>query len=235
VRRSKLPTISAPFERDKKSDETQTTFTRHFTALRRIDLTSAQNAANWQKIFDGKSLIWLEADGRTRRQWLVSGPFEGGALVRQSRSGSQGRTCSAQRKKYSDFEIELEFKADFPVTPALSCARATTGWAIRSRLIIAKDGFIGSLYAPAEGGFIQQNKSWPITSRRDQWNKLRARIEGQPAHVQAWLNGYKTIDFKDSRERFPRERLHLACRCTAGRALGAIRARARFRNIRLWN
>ena len=194
-------------------------------------IASAQNAANWQKIFDGKSLAgWKpmavhEGNGGV---WAI----EGGALVANQEADHKGGLLGTE-KKYSDFEIELEFKADFPVDTGLFLRTRDDGMGYQITIDYRQDGFIGSLYAPAEGGFIQQNKSWPDYFKRDQWNKLRARIESQPAHVQAWLNGYKTIDFKDNRERFPREG-YIGLQVHGGQGAWGDTARARFRNIRLW-
>src|SRR5262249_38269859 len=127
-------------------------------------------------------------------------------------------------KKYSDYEIELEFKADYPVDSGLFLRVRDDGMGYQITIDYLKGGFIGSLYAPAEGGFIQQNKDWEKYFKKNAWNKLRARIEGQPAHVTAWLNDVKMTDFKTTAS-VTRAKDTSGCRFTAARARGAPRAR----------
>ena len=190
----------------------------------------AQNAANWQKIFDGKTMTgWkpMAVHDGNGGVWIV----EGGALVANQEKDHKGGLLGTE-KKYSDFEIELEFKADFPVDTGLFLRTREDGMGYQITIDYRQDGFIGSLYAPAEGGFIQQNKSWPDYFKRDQWNKLRARIEGQPARVQAWLNNKKTVDFTDNRARYPREG-YIGLQVHGGQGAWGETSRARFRNIRI--
>lgn len=195
-----------------------------------VVLVSSLSAQGWQKLFDGKTMTgWqLKAvHGGNGGVWTV----ENGALVANQEKDHKGGLIGTE-KKYSDYEIELEFKADNPVDTGLFLRVRDDGMGYQVTIDYRKDGFIGSLYAPAEGGFIQQNKDWPKYFKKDDWNKLRARIEGQPAHVTAWLNGTKTIDFTDSKDRYPREG-YIGLQVHGGEGAWGENSRARFRNIRL--
>lgn len=191
---------------------------------------TAQNANNWQKIFDGKTLTgWQKkaVHGGNGGVWTV----ENGVIVANQEPDHKGGLLGTD-KKYTDYEIELEFLADYPVDTGLFLRVREDGMGYQITLDYRDGGFIGSLYAPAAGDFIQQNKSWPDYFQKGKWNKLRARIEGQPAHVQAWLNGYKTVDFQDNRERYPREG-YIGLQVHGGAGAWGDTARARFRNIRI--
>jgi hypothetical protein len=191
---------------------------------------AAQQAPVWQSLFDGKTLQgWgLKAvHGGNGGVWAV----EGGALVANQEPDHKGGLIGTD-KKYSDYEIELEFKADEPVDTGLFLRVRDDGMGYQITIDYRKDGFIGSLYAPAEGGFIQQNKDWVKIFKKNAWNKLRARIEGQPAHVTAWLNDVKMTDFQDNRERFPREG-YIGLQVHGGEGAWGDTARARFRKIRI--
>lgn len=192
---------------------------------------AAQTAPNWQPLFDGKTTTgWrkMAVHGGNGGVWLV----EKGALVANQEPDHKGGLLGTE-KKYSDFEIELEFMADWPVDTGLFLRTRDDGMGYQITLDYREGGFVGSLYAPAAGDFIQQNKSWPDYFKQGQWNKLRARIEGQPAHVQAWLNGFKTVDFTDNRERYPRAG-YIGLQVHGGEGAWGETSRARFRNIRLW-
>ena len=189
----------------------------------------AQNNG-WVSIFDGKTMNgWkvMAVHGGNGGLWEV----KNGTLIGNQESDHKGGLVGTE-KKYSDFEIELEFKNDSPADSGLFLRTREDGMGYQVTIDYLKDGYIGSLYAPAEGGFIQINKSWESYFKKDKWNKLRARIEGQPAHVQAWLNGFKTIDFTDNRDRFPREG-YVGLQVHGGSGSWGDNSRARYRNIKI--
>jgi hypothetical protein len=192
--------------------------------------TQFVSADEWQRLFDGKTMNgWrlMAVHGGNGGVWVV----ENGALVADQEKDHKGGLIGTERK-YSDFEIELEFKVDFPVDTGLFLRTRDDGMGYQITIDHNDGGFIGSLYAPAEGGFIQQNKDWQKYFRKNEWNKLKARVEGQPAHVTSWLNGVKMSDFKDNRERYPREG-YIGLQVHGGQGAWGEASKARFRNIRV--
>jgi Domain of Unknown Function (DUF1080) len=184
----------------------------------------------WRKLFDGKSLNgWrlMAVHGGNGGVWTV----EQGALVADQEKDHKGGLLGTE-KKYSDYEIELEFKADYPVDSGLFLRVRDDGMGYQITIDYRKDGFVGSLYAPAEGGFIQQNPDWEKHFKKGAWNKLRAKIEGQPARVTAWLNDVKLTDFQDTRERYPREG-YIGLQVHGGEGAWGATSKARFRNIHI--
>jgi opacity protein-like surface antigen len=198
-----------------------------FSAL----LVSAQvNTKTWTKLFDGQSLNgWTKkaVHGGNGGLWTV----EKGVIVANQEPDHKGGLLGTE-KQYTDYEIELEFMADDPVDTGLFLRVREDGMGYQVTLDNHKTGFVGSLYASAEGGFVQQNKAWRDYFKVGKWNKLRARIEGQPAHVTAWLNDIKTIDFTDYKERYPRSG-YIGLQVHGGQGSWGDTARARFRNIKL--
>lgn len=188
------------------------------------------SAQGWQRLFDGKTMNgWrlMAVHGGNGGVWTV----ENGALVANQDKDHKGGLIGTE-KKYADYEIELEFMVDDPVDTGLFLRVRDDGMGYQVTIDYHKDGFVGSLYAPAAGGFIQQNKDWPKYFKKGAWNKLRARIEGQPAHVVAWLNGVKTIDFTDNQDRYPREG-YIGLQVHGGEGAWGENSRARFRNVRI--
>jgi len=192
--------------------------------------TSVVSGDGWQKLFDGKTTQgWrlMAVHGGRGGVWVV----EKGALVADQDKDHTGGLLGTERK-FSDFEIELDFQVDYPVDTGLFLRTRDDGMGYQITIDYRDGGFIGSLYASGEGGFIQQNKDWPKYFRKGGWNRLRARVEGQPAHVTAWLNEIKTVDFTDSRERYPREG-YIGLQVHGGQGAWGDHSKARFRNIRL--
>ncbi|MBD0327459.1 MAG: DUF1080 domain-containing protein [Pyrinomonadaceae bacterium] len=181
-------------------------------------------------MFDGKSMKgWrlMAVHGGRGGVWSV----EQGLLVANQDKDHTGGLLGTERK-YSDFEIELEFQADYPVDSGLFLRTREDGMGYQITIDYRDKGSVGSLYAAGEGGFIQQYADWQAPYRKTGWNKLRARIEGQPAHITAWLNGVKTIDFTDTRERYPRTG-YIGLQVHGGKDSWGEQSRIRFRNIRI--
>ncbi|HMY75784.1 MAG TPA: DUF1080 domain-containing protein, partial [Blastocatellia bacterium] len=71
------------------------------------------DAAEWKKLFDGKTTNgWrlMAVHGGNGGVWTV----ENGAMVANQEKDHKGGLIGTEAK-YSDYEIELEFKADNPV------------------------------------------------------------------------------------------------------------------------
>jgi hypothetical protein len=184
----------------------------------------------WTSLFDGKTMNgWrrMAVHGGNGGIWTV----EKGALVADQEPDHKGGLLGTEAT-YGDFEIELEFKADDPADTGLFLRTQPDGMGYQVTIDYHAKGMIGSLYAPGQGGFLQQNREWRRAFRVGEWNRLRARITGQPAHVEAWLNGAKMTDFQDHRERFPREGV-IGLQVHGGAGSWGEASRARYRNIRL--
>jgi hypothetical protein len=188
------------------------------------------NAGSWQKLFDGKTMKgWrlMAVHGGRGGIWVV----EKGALVADQDKDHTGGLIGTE-KKFSDFEIELEFQADYPVDTGLFLRTREDGMGYQITIDYRDQGFVGSLYAPAAGNFLVQYADWQKAYKKEGWNKLRARIEGQPAHLTAWLNDVKTIDFTDTKARYPREG-YIGLQVHGGEGAWGDKSKARFKNIKI--
>ncbi len=184
----------------------------------------------WQRLFDGKTMNgWrlMAVHGGRGGVWTV----ENRALVGNQDTDHTGGLIGTERK-FSDFEIELEFQADYPVDSGLFLRTRDDGMGYQITIDYRDGGTVGSLYAPAAGGFLAQYEGWQKIYRKRGWNTLRVRITGQPAHITAWLNGVKTIDFQDTEARYPREG-YIGLQVHGGEGAWGENSRVRFRNIRI--
>lgn len=183
-----------------------------------------------RSLFDGSTLNGWErkaVHGGEGGIWEV----QDGALVADQEPGHTGGLLGTT-ETFSDFEIELEFMADDPADTGLFLRTREDGMGYQVTIDVRHDGYVGSLYAPAEGGFLVQYEGWRELFRPDDWNHLRARIEGQPARITAWLNGTQTFDFQDTEERYPREG-YIGLQVHGGEGSWGADSRARFRNVQL--
>ena len=184
----------------------------------------------WKKLFDGKTMNgWqvMAVHGGRGGIWVI----ENGAFVADQDKDHTGGLLGTV-KKYSNFEIEIEFQADYPVDTGLFLRTREDGMGYQVTIDYREGGFVGSLYAPGEGGFLHQYKEWQAAYRKTGWNRLHVRIEGQPAHITAKLNGVQTMDFTDSKERYPREG-YIGLQVHGGEGAWGNTSKARFRNLRI--
>lgn len=184
-----------------------------------------------RSLFDGSSL-----DGWSRRAvhggqgglWSV----ENGVIVANQEPGNTGGLLGTN-ETFSDFEIELEFMADDPADTGLFLrTRESDGYGYQITLDVLSTGTVGSLYAPGAGNFLSQYPNWRNHFRPNDWNHVRARIVGQPARIDAWLNGVQTLAFQDTIARYPREG-YVGLQVHGGAGSWGNDSRARFRNIRI--
>ena len=190
----------------------------------------AANAQVGRSLFDGASLEGWErkaVHGGRGGIWTV----EDGLLVANQEPDHTGGLLGTL-ETFSDVEVELEFMADDPVDTGLFLRTREDGMGYQITIDVRDDGYVGSLYAPAAGGFLVQYPQWREVYREDGWNHLRARIVGQPARISAWLNGVQTLDFVDTEARYPREG-YIGLQVHGGEGSWGAQSRARFRNVRV--
>ncbi len=193
-------------------------------------LTQFVYAQGWQKLFDGKTMKgWsLKAvHGGRGGIWTI----EKGLLIADQEKDHTGGLIGTDRK-FSDFEIELDFQAEYPVDTGLFLRTREDGMGYQITIDYRDKGFVGSLYAPAAGEFLIQYVDWEKAYKVKGWNRIRARIEGQPPHITAYLNNVKTVDFTDTRERYPREG-YVGLQVHGGKGAWGDTSKARFRNIKI--
>jgi hypothetical protein len=190
----------------------------------------ATAADGWRELFDGRTMEgWrpMEVHGGRGGVWTI----ENGLLVADQDADHTGGLLGTV-DRYSDFEIELEFSADYPVDSGLFLRTREDGMGYQITIDYRDGGYVGSLYAPAAGDWLDQYENWRAIYRTDDWNHLRARIEGQPPRISAWLNGVQTLDFVDTQERYPREG-YIGLQVHGGEGAWGEESKARFRNIRI--
>jgi hypothetical protein len=151
-------------------------------------------------IFNGSNLAGWHSSmtnhhGNTREWRVIDGALTG----RQDKPGNGGILLTD--KRYRDFEVYLEVKPDFGCDSGLFLRSNSNGQAYQVMLDYLEGGNIGigGVYGERlEGVQALPSQGWEKVWKKNDWNALRARMEGNPPHIQVWLNGTKITDFQDT-------------------------------------
>jgi len=99
---------------------------------------------------------------------------------------------------YSDYEVYAEIKADYPIDSGLFLRIQPDLLSYQVTIDYRPDGEVGGIYSPGGGGFLVHTPDGKDLWKAGEFNAVRARILGQPPHIEAWINGTKVVDFQDS-------------------------------------
>lgn len=147
-------------------------------------LFDGQSLEGWHRLSDGQGEggLWVVAD---RAIVGEQGPNrEGGILITQT--------------LYSHYEVYMEIKADYPIDSGLFLRIQPEILSYQVTIDYRPEGEIGGIYSPGGGGFLVHTPNGKDLWKAEEFNAVRARIKGQPPHIEAWINGTKVVDFQDS-------------------------------------
>jgi len=212
-------------------------------------------------LFGGKSLDGWTVSAKTGHsrttknksggKWVI----EDGAIVGcQDVPGNGGIIVTD--KKYKNFEVVLEMNNDYGPDSGLFLRSTMDGKAYQAMIDYHNGGNLMGVYGEGLGGIphvrnfdflddvtkIKENKKTPFALpikvedwaklwKHGQWNELKARIEGNPPHIQTWINGVKFMDFTEKgKARHPDEG-HIALQVHGGGDF--TKQFVRYRNVRV--
>ena len=110
-------------------------------------------------------------------------------------------------KKYKNVEVYMEVKPDWGNDSGLFLRSSEAGEAYQVTLDYLPAGGMGGVYgerleglsaAPTPPGAAVPTLAWTDVWRRESWNSVRVRIEGDVPHIQVWINGAWIRDWRDT-------------------------------------
>ena len=161
---------------------------------------STQREKNAIRLFDGRTFKGWEGD--TQTTWRI----EDGAIVAGSLEEPTPRNeflCTRQR--FGDFELRLKFKitGDRRVNGGVQfrTERIPNHHEVIGYQADIGPGYFGALYDESRRRKILAAADQATTRRalaavgKDGWHTYRIRAEGN--HVELWLNGVQTVDYRE--------------------------------------
>ncbi|MDX2152683.1 MAG: DUF1080 domain-containing protein [Bryobacteraceae bacterium] len=171
-----------------------------------------------QENHHGKTQSWVVEDGG-----VLSGtqdkPGHGGILLTD--------------KRYKNFEVSMDIKPDWGCDGGLFLRSNEKGQAYQVMLDYLEKGDVGGIYGEGLKGVKgTRSNDYQKVWKKDHWNHIRARIEGDVPHIQVWINGTQVTDWTDTEN-------HLADGATDGMIAVQVHlgnrwvegGKHRFRNI----
>ena len=155
-----------------------------------------QISSGFTSLFDGKTLSgWrkLTEYSGDSGMWEV---IQGSIVGYQYPKGKGGLLVTEHT--YSDFELYAEIKADYPIDSGLFLRVQPSVLSYQVTIDYRPGGELGAIYCPGGGGFLTHNPGGEDLWIKGGYNTVRARIEGQPPHIQAWINDAKVADYIDT-------------------------------------
>ncbi len=122
-------------------------------------------------------------------------------------------------RKYRNVEVYMEIKPDWGCDGGLFLRSTEAGEAYQVTLDYLPGGSMGGIYGERLTGvgvepgqapltpeqrasraqeFRKRNQAWQKAWKREAWNSVRARIEGEIPHITVWINDQLVTDFTDT-------------------------------------
>jgi hypothetical protein len=153
------------------------------------------NLKQFTSLFDGKSLAgWqkLTSYSGDDGKWEV---IKGNIAGDQYPDGKGGLLVT--EKDYANYEVYVEVKADYPIDSGLFLRVQPNVLSYQVTIDYRPEGELGAIYCPGGGEFLVHCKDGEKLWKKGEYNTVSARIESQPAHIMAWINGVQVQDYTD--------------------------------------
>ena len=159
-------------------------------------VSSELESGKWQSLFDGETLNgWrklTEYSGDDGKWEVIDGEITGD----QYPDGKGG--LLVREEKYSNYEVLAEVKADYPIDSGLFLRVQPDVLSYQVTIDYRPDGEVGAVYCPGGGGFLKHNPEAVNLWKKEKYNTVKARIEGQPPRIQVWINSTQVADYTDT-------------------------------------
>lgn len=188
------------------------------TAGPAIDDAGPRVPEGFTPIFNGKDLAGWHVSrtnhhGTTPDFRVVHGMIVG----TQSPLGKGGILLTD--RTYRNVEVYMEVKPDWGCDSGLFLRSTEAGEAYQVTLDYLPGGAMGGIYgerltgvgsgrpqdsqtpeqrAARQEEFRRRNQAWQKAWKREAWNSIRARIEGDVPHITVWINDQLVTDFTDT-------------------------------------
>jgi hypothetical protein len=161
-------------------------------------VAQAKAPRGFQPIFNRRDLSGWHISQTNHHGTTPNWKVEKGVLMGAQNPPGKGGILLTD-KRYRNFEVYLELRPDFGCDGGLFLRSNEAGQAYQVMLDYLERGNVGGVY----GERLQDVKGAPAADwkkywKENDWNSLRAKIEGDVPHIQVWMNGNQITDWTDT-------------------------------------
>jgi hypothetical protein len=150
------------------------------------------------EIFNGRDTIGWHVSRTNHHGTMPLFKVLDGVLVGTQDPPGKGGILLTDRK-YRNVEVFLEVKPDWGCDGGLFLRSSEAGEAYQVMLDYLPGGDMGGIYGERLPGVTAtRSDNWQKAWKREEWNTVRARIEGEVPHITVWINGEQVTDFTDT-------------------------------------
>ena len=164
-------------------------------------------------IFNGKDLTGWHVSRTNHHGTTPEYRVVHGVIVGTQQPRGRGGILLTDRK-YRNVEVYMEVKPDWGCDSGLFFRSSEAGEAYQVTLDYLAGGMMGGIYGERLNGVVwgpapatpgerealtrKRMETWQRAWRREEWNAVRARIEGSVPHITVWINGQLVSDWTDT-------------------------------------
>jgi hypothetical protein len=173
--------------------------------------------AGFTPIFNGKDLSGWHVSKTNHHGTTPDYRVVNGVIVGTQNPRGKGGILLTDRK-YKNVEVYMEIKPDWGCDSGLFLRSNEAGQAYQVTLDYLPGGGMGGIYgeglegvtnasAPSPATLTPEQRAeqartrgaaWQKAWKREAWNTIRARIEGDVPHITVWINDQLVTDFTDT-------------------------------------
>ena len=157
---------------------------------------SAVSEEGFVSLFDGKTLTgWRPHLGVPKAhvggKWIV----KDGLLV-GDQDENEGGGFLITDGKYDNFILKFDLAQDYPTDTGIFVRMQEDGKSHQITFDNRPEGQIGSIYLPWTQRRVHDSPAGDKFFKQGEWNQVELRVEGEPSHIQLFLNGDLVTDFQ---------------------------------------
>ncbi|HET8546906.1 MAG TPA: DUF1080 domain-containing protein [Bryobacteraceae bacterium] len=163
----------------------------------------AKAPRGFRSIFNGRDLTGWHISQTNHHGTTPTWKVEKGVLMGTQNPPGKGGILLTD-KRYRNFEVYTEIKPDFGCDGGLFLRSSEQGQAYQVMLDYLERGNVGGIYGEGLKGVKGAPAAdWKKYWKENDWNAIRARIDGDVPHIQVWMNGQQITDWTDTDNHLP--------------------------------
>ncbi len=205
----------------------------HKFELISVPAEAASVPPGFTPIFNGKDLTGWHVSRTNHHGTTPDWKAENGVMTGMQNPVGKGGILLTD-KKYKNFEVYAEIMPDWGCDGGLFLRSSEKGEAYQVLLDYRDNGTLFGVYGERLMGVVTwQYQDWRKHWKENEWNTVRARIEGDIPRIQVWVNGAQVTNWSDTANHAVDGALEgmIAVQVHGGTQIWKEGGKHRFRNI----